>query len=85
MVILIDSGSTHNFLDRSIVKRAQLKAKKEEDIRVILANMVLLSSEGKSEELKIQIQGNTFLTNTYVLSLAGYDMVLGIYWLRILR
>lgn len=59
-VILIDLGSTHNFLDRSIVKRAQLKAKKEDDIRVILANMVLLTIEGKSEELKIQIQGNTF-------------------------
>lgn len=60
------------------------RQKKGEDIRVRVANGELLSSEGKSEDLKIQIQGNCFRTDTYVLSLAGCDMVLGIYWLRTL-
>lgn len=32
VVILIDSGSTHNFLDLAIIRRAQLKTKKGEYI-----------------------------------------------------
>lgn len=84
VVILIDSGSTHNFLDPSIAQKAQLVAQNGEDIKVRMASGELLSNEGKSEGLKQQIQGNNFMTDSYVLSLTGYDMVLGVYWLRTL-
>lgn len=38
VIILIDSESAHNFLDPSIVKRGQFKAKKEEEIKVRVEN-----------------------------------------------
>lgn len=84
VVILIDSGNTHNFLDPSIVKRGQLKTEKGEELRVRVANGELLTSKGKGAGVKITIQGNCFVTDTYVLSLAGCDMVLSVYWLRML-
>ncbi|KAB1203113.1 hypothetical protein CJ030_MR8G008945 [Morella rubra] len=68
VVILIDSGSTHNFLDPSIVKRGHLSVDRGEEIRVRVANGELLTSEGRSENVKISLQGNSFLTDTYVLS-----------------
>jgi uncharacterized membrane protein len=38
VVILIDSGSTHNFLDSSIVKKSRLLPNKTCQIRVKVAN-----------------------------------------------
>jgi hypothetical protein len=34
------------------------------------------------KELKIQMQGNTFAANFYIMPLGGCDMVLGIQWLQ---
>lgn len=84
MVILIESKSTHNFLDPSIIKRAQLMAKRWEDIKIRVANGELITSERRSEGLRVYIQGNNFLTDTYVSTFASCDMVLGIFWLRTL-
>lgn len=53
VVILIDSRSTHNFLDPSIIRRGQLVTKKGEEIKVRVANGELLTSERKSGMLRL--------------------------------
>jgi hypothetical protein len=58
-----------------------LLIQKEQRIRVRVANGELVVSEGNCLNVQIQLSGFFFLIDTYVISLAGCDMVLGIQWL----
>lgn len=82
VVILVDSGSTHNFLDPAIVLKAKLPKLSSEVIGVKVANGQLMTSEGKCPAMSMKVQGNNFCTEFYVLTLGGCDLVLGIQWLR---
>jgi hypothetical protein len=81
VVVLIDSGSIHNFVDSLVCKRAHLVVQKEKQIRVRVANGELVVSEGQCLQVLVQLSGFSFLTDTHVMPLAGCDMVLGIQWL----
>jgi hypothetical protein len=81
VVILIDSGSTHNFLDSSIVQHSQLPLVKENQIRVQIANGDHIVSEGKFVGVQVEVQNFQFITEAFVIVLAGCDMVLGVQWL----
>ncbi|XP_042983164.1 uncharacterized protein LOC122312586 [Carya illinoinensis] len=80
--ILIDTGSTHNFLDPAVVIKGQLPINQERRVRVRVASGEQLLSEGESVQTRFNIQGISFVDNMHVLVLAGCDMVLGIQWLR---
>jgi hypothetical protein len=41
-------------------------------------------SEGKCTDVCLKLQGNTFCSNFFVLTLGGCDVVLGVQWLRTL-
>jgi hypothetical protein len=81
IVILIDSGSTHNFLDSSIMQHSQLPLVKENQIRVQIANGDHIVSEGKCVGVQVEVQNFQFITDAFVIVLAGCDMVLGVQWL----
>jgi hypothetical protein len=55
VVILIDSGSTHNFLDSSIAKSTQLLLSKETSVRVQIGNGEQLLSEGKCSGVRVEV------------------------------
>ncbi|XP_042946164.1 uncharacterized protein LOC122279545 [Carya illinoinensis] len=82
VVILIDSGSTHNFLDPAMLSRVSIPIVAEDKVRVKVANGELVDSEGKVKGVQVGIQGVEFLLDMYVLVLAGCDMVLGVQWLQ---
>jgi hypothetical protein len=84
VIILIDSSSTHNFVDEHVVKRMGLSSTKKEVIKVRIANGQQISSPGKCQDLSLKMQGTVFQVDLYALHLAGCDVVLGIQWLRIL-
>jgi hypothetical protein len=84
VVILVDSGSTHNFLDPAIVAKAWLPTLTSKVIAVKVANGQLMSSDGTCPTVSIRVQRNNFCTEFYVLTLGGCDLVLGIQWLRTL-
>lgn len=67
VVILIDSGSTHNFLDESIARILGIHSNRQE-----------LTSLGQSRGTKIKMQGHIFSLDRYLFSLAGCEVVLGI-------
>ena len=81
VVVLIDSGSTHNFVDTLICKIAHLLVQKDQRIRVRVANWELVVNEGNCLKVLVQLSGFSFLTDTHLISLAGCNMVLGIQWL----
>jgi hypothetical protein len=84
VVILIDSGSTHNFIDPAVAKKARLPCITTTLIQVKVANGAQLNSEGRCNAVTLKMQGNTITTAFYVLTLGGCDIVLGIEWLRTL-
>jgi len=84
VIILIDSGSTHNFLDSKLAALLGLMPKSEEEIRVKVANGQEIVSSRRNDGVPLKLQGTQFHIDFFVLPLAGCDVVLGIHWLRIL-
>jgi hypothetical protein len=82
LVILIDSGSTHNFVDQKIAHSLQLAVKPVEEFVVKVANGERLRCRERYENVLITIQGFQFSTTLYSLPLHGLDAVLGIQWLE---
>jgi len=84
VIILIDSGSSHNFLDASISSKLALEIQQISNIAVKVANGQIIHTKGVCEGLNVHMQGNSFVTDFYILPLGGCDMVLGIQWLQTL-
>ncbi|KAF5443243.1 hypothetical protein F2P56_035816, partial [Juglans regia] len=82
VLILVDTGSTHNFLDPSIVKKTKLQVNNELQLQVQVANGEMVETLGSCNEVVTKIQGARFKIPYFVLPLAGCDGVLGIQWLE---
>lgn len=80
VVILIDTGNTHNFVDPTIITRAQLGVNVA--VKVPIGQETV--SEGRVNKLNLCIQDHVFTVEAYVLFLAGGDLVLGVSWLQTL-
>ena len=81
VVILLDTGSSHNFLDAILVKTLQLAVDTTRILEVKVANRDLIRTNGECKDLLLKMQGNNFLVNLHVLTLGGCDVVLGTQWL----
>lgn len=55
VVILIDTGSTHNFLDPRTAKRAGIHVKKEGTFEVMVANGEKLTSSGRCLQVTLAV------------------------------
>ncbi|KAJ0036051.1 hypothetical protein Pint_24659 [Pistacia integerrima] len=84
MSVLIDTGSTHNFLDPQIAKKTGLQVDNAAKFNVMVANGDTLSSTGRSKNTSLSIQGIPITVDFYVLPLGGCDAVLGAHWLQTL-
>lgn len=79
--ILIDSGSTHNFLDVNIAKKFGCRVKNTCPLVVSVANGETILSKSMCEQFKWELQGHEFSTDVMLVPLGGCEMVLGIQWL----
>ena len=77
MVILIDSGSTHNFLDEAFWKPLKLPILTQDCFEVKVANGDVLQTKGACHEVQIRLQGTLFQMDLNVFPLGGCDVVLG--------
>jgi len=84
VVIIIDSGSTHNFVDTKLATTLGIRPVKQDGIMVQIANGQEMRSPGRSQGVEVKVQGTVFRTELFILPLAGCDVVLGIQWLRTL-
>nr|GFB32715.1 hypothetical protein [Tanacetum cinerariifolium] len=82
--ILVDCGSTHNFLDLHAAKRMGCNLSKMCPLQVSVANGQVMSSVFQCKNFKWTIHGQAFETDVMILPLGGYEMVLGIQWLATL-
>lgn len=84
IIMLVDSGSTHNFLSVDVASQLGLHPDKNTSFEVLVANGEKLISQGKCSNVQVWLNGTLFLLEFYLLSLGGYDSVLGAQWLRTL-
>ncbi|XP_023907750.1 uncharacterized protein LOC112019466 [Quercus suber] len=84
LVILIDTGSTHNFLDAGLCSSLKLAIDPALAFDVKIANGATVKTLGACQDLQVQVQGHHFCMDLNVLPLGGCDLVLGTQWLRTL-
>ncbi|VFQ61088.1 unnamed protein product [Cuscuta campestris] len=82
--VLIDGGSTHNFIHPVVVEKLQLPVHDVPAFRVYVGNGASLLCNTQCRDLLLLLQGTTFPVDVYVLSIHGPDIVLGVQWLQLL-
>jgi len=82
--ILIDGGSTHNFLQQELVTLQQLQPQETSTLRVTVGNGEELQCTQVCPNLVVKIQKHEFQVDLHVLPIRGADVVLGVQWLKAL-
>jgi len=82
--ILLDSGSSDNFLQPKIANYLKLPITPAPNFLVLVRNGHSLVAEGKIQKLEVSIQGYTLHLPVYILPIFGADLVLGVSWLATL-
>ena len=79
--ILIDSGSTHNFLDLHIAQKMDCQAEAMDIVSVTVADGNKVQISSKVPKFSWSIQNTNFTSDMILLPLGCCDLVLGIEWL----
>ena len=77
LVILVDTSSTHNFVDALLVSSLQLKVDVSRILEVKVANGTVVRTQGICSSVLMCVQGVEFCVQFHVLALGGCDAVLG--------
>jgi hypothetical protein len=83
-IALLDTGSTHSFIDSSALDALGLQPETRPGLRVMVANGDKLTSAGLCRSIPLSIDGCHFCVDCFALPLGGFDLVLGVDWLRTL-
>ena len=84
VTILVDSGSTHNFVQPRVAKFLNLPLHDTQPLRVMVGNGSVLDCQQMIPDTTILIQEHRFVVTLRLLPLSGADVVLGVEWLRTL-
>jgi len=76
--ILIDSGSTHNFLNAEMALKLQLKLITIKPMMVQAANGDRMICKSLCKNLNWKMQGISFVADVFIIDLSNCEMVLGI-------
>jgi hypothetical protein len=82
LVILIDSGSTHNFIDEHIARELQISIERSLVLAVTIANGSTILCDSYTTEFKWFMQNYEFVVDLKILKLGRCDVVLGMDWLN---
>jgi hypothetical protein len=80
--ILVDSGSTQNFIQDRVAKYLGLPVTPaSQPFKVMVGNGNTLDCTSQCTNVDFKIQGNKFVADFYILPLGGAEVVLGVPWL----
>ena len=77
LVVLLDTGSTHNFIDAALVPSLHLLVNQSQTLEVKVANGAVVRTQGFCDQVSVCIQGEEFSFQFHVLPLGRCDVVLG--------
>jgi hypothetical protein len=84
LVALLDSGSTDNFISEAAARRSGLPLQHRPCLTAMVANGERVACVGIIRGAPLTIGGASFPADLYVMPLAGYDVILGTWWLAVL-
>ncbi|GJY50086.1 putative mitochondrial protein [Tanacetum coccineum] len=85
VLILIDGGSTHNFISDVLVNELKLTSQMVSPFGVQIGNGDVIRCSKVCRDLSIQLGGLKVVQDFYPFSIGGADLVLGIQWLATLN
>nr|GLL27473.1 uncharacterized protein LOC112097934 [Ipomoea trifida] len=80
--VLIDGGSTHNFIQPQIAERLNIPIQAIPPFRVYIGNGDSLQCSQSCLDVPLSLQGHVFSVTLFILPIKGPDIVLGIQWLQ---
>ncbi|XP_061347987.1 uncharacterized protein LOC133293436 [Gastrolobium bilobum] len=82
--ILIDGGSTHNFITPRMASYLNLVMHAISPFNVHVGNGDILTCSASCSDIVLNMQSNSFVVDLFVLDFKGADIVLGVQWLATL-
>ncbi|XP_057775458.1 uncharacterized protein LOC130994433 [Salvia miltiorrhiza] len=80
--VMIDNGSTHNFITPALAERLKLPLSPVPSFRVRIGNDDSIICQHVCHHTTINLQGTDFTLDLFVLPIKGPDVILGIQWLQ---
>lgn len=81
LVALLDTGSTHSFISEEAARRSGLTVCHRARLTAMVANGERVPCAGVIRAAPLDVDGETFPADLFVMPLASYDAVLGTKWL----
>ncbi|KZV19421.1 hypothetical protein F511_08762 [Dorcoceras hygrometricum] len=84
IVVMMDSGASHNFVSRKLVEKLELEVDETVKFGVFLGDGARVTCQGICRQLIVDLSQCEIQIDSYVFELGGVDLILGIDWLRTL-
>jgi hypothetical protein len=84
VIILVDSGSTHNLIHRHIAQETHCYIHAINNFQIMIANGGSMKCGGHCKNVRLQINDYHLKYHMFSIDMGGCDIVLGADWLRTL-
>jgi hypothetical protein len=84
VIILVDSGNTHNFIHRCIAQKTHCYIHAVNNFQIMITNCGSMKCGGHCENVHLQIGDYHLKSHMFSIDMGGCDIVLGADWLRTL-
>nr|GEW68214.1 hypothetical protein [Tanacetum cinerariifolium] len=81
VIVLVDGGSTNNFIQTQIAHHLGLPIQVSSHLKVTVGNIDTLGCAGMCQQVPLQFGTTCFSVNLLLLPIYGTDLVLGVEWL----
>ena len=82
VTVLVDLGSTHNFIDEKLVQKGKLSVINNKGLRVMVASGEFINCKGCCPKQKPKVEGLEIEPDLYMVPLEDSDIILGVQWLK---
>jgi hypothetical protein len=83
IIILFDSGASHNFMCSACAKRVKLALVASGVPYVISTPGVRVDANHIAQKVPLELSGRVFNTNLIILSGQGIDVIIGMSWMKL--
>lgn len=85
VIVLIDSGATHNFISNRVVHESGLQLTDIGSFGVVIGTRRIEKGRGVCREVLLSLPGVQIWDDFHPLDLGSMDVILGMQWLQMLR